>query len=189
MLRKYFSTVPLLLFIGLNLLLGLEAFCGMSISANEYYEGVVTLCVLILCCMFFLPNLFLYLICKAVREKNLSKKEKIAAAVFAPFLVTLIFGMYFAGAGVSFMFSPKSYGLGAFLMGAMSGFIITIIGAFCVVMGIAVIQLFKNHRPMLKKFFCFVFTLIYDFCQIMAAGTMLLIVRLRQMIADRKTKP
>ena len=73
--------------------------------------------------------------------------KKVCAAVLAPFAGALLFGLYYAVTGVEFMFS-KEYGLGAFIMGAIGGFIVTLAADIFFLIAASIIKRVKRsaHR-------------------------------------------
>jgi len=71
--------------------------------------------------------------------------KKVCVAVLAPFAGALLFGLYYAVTGVTFMFSTE-YGLGAFIMGAIAGFIVTLAADIFFLIAASIIKRVKRSR-------------------------------------------
>jgi hypothetical protein len=146
---KKISAISVLVYLVIELLLFGSAFCSKVLSKSSC-KGELTIKIIIACCIVILPMLFTHLICDTVRNGRLTTKNTVIATISAPLLGTLLFGLYYAWHGVSFMFSGKEYGFGAFLMGAISGFVITIIGVLCIIAVVCAIYFFSWLRPIIK---------------------------------------
>ena len=150
---KKIPVIWIALYAGIEFLLFLAGFAA-DVFVKYEFIGERTIQLIIAFCMVVLPIPFLHIICKAVREKKLAKKDIVILALLLPLLGALLFGLYYAKHGVSFMFSSNNeYGLGAFIMGAISGFMVTVTGYVYIIIGLCAVWLLYWLRPLFKVIF------------------------------------
>lgn len=149
---KKIPVIWIALYAGVEFLLFLAGFAA-DVFVKYEFIGERTIQSIIAFCMVVLPIPFLHIICKAVREKKLAKKDIVILALLLPLLGALLFGLYYAKHGVSFLFSSNEYGLGAFLMGAISGFMVTVTGYVYIILGLCAIWILCRLRPLFKVIF------------------------------------
>lgn len=149
---KKISVIWIALYAGVEFLLFLAGF-GADVFVRYEFIGELTIQLIIALGMVIIPIPYIYILYKSIRDRKFAKKDIVVSLLLSPLLGALLFGLFFAKHGVSFMFSPNEYGLGAFMMGALSGFMVTVTGYVYIIIGLCAVWLLYWLRPLFKVFF------------------------------------